>query len=69
MKIYHLLKREVGENPTLSRNCIWEFVDVDHCLTLSNGKVSANDDHKPGDLPRNKASINHADGEVLCRGQ
>lgn len=57
MDLFHLIKREVGESPTLSRNCIQEFDNNATVLFVKMGRCYCNVDHKSGDLPLMEASI------------
>ncbi|CDQ20713.1 hypothetical protein SAMN05192559_10513 [Halobacillus karajensis] len=58
----YLLKREIGDNPMLSRNCIWERTGRPlFSGGNENGKDPASDDHKPGDLPVSASIIPYED--------
>ncbi len=45
----HLLKREIGENPMLSRNCKWGVYTICHYSHTMGRRID--DEPKPGYLP------------------
>lgn len=47
--ICHLLKREIGEIPMLSRNCKWGVYTMCHCSVAMGRRID--DEPKPGYLP------------------
>lgn len=58
--ICHLLKREIGANPMLSRNCKWGVYTRCHCSHAMGRRID--DEPKPGYLPICNLCLNHEDG-------